>query len=1057
MLKKYNPRLYLTNISFADTMVYFTDFRIYIQDCEFSGKTKLFVGVNVTLEDFRYYRTKILIQNCQWFCHADCDALVTESDGKDHNEGNCLPSCALVVDSVLNQYRTTSFRLRHTTFVDTVVSVTLRLRKKVEKVTVNNLSFKSGHIPTPGGLYVNIILEASLEHELNFYINDSDFAHISTAVPDLHSLDVGALKINISSVGLGWYKNIIFHFTGLVFEGNHRALSVEGKPVISLHIRDSVFTDNYALQSEGAAMHLRITGDGVSLYPPIEITNCSFRNNMAGFIPSEKMQNERIVSYDQGLVKVRQNGSVVQELALFGKGGAVAAMEGGTTDIKDCVFVNNSARNFGGSIYATADVQDLTLMDTVFEKVGAQIAEHGDVLYVLSSLLIHQASFQVDTSLAHVPIIQQSQSQINSLSIQNFSVLCPIGFAVDVDKTTALNPELFDEDQTYSFGSEQDFQYLDRITITCTPCKRGMYSIDRGLLVVRTDPSASEVVEFEHRDVTCRHCPYGGICEDEIRSVPNYWGYVTGNEIVMKHCIQGQCCNNDPCPGYHNCAANRGGILCSECIPGYSHATFSQECVQTENCRIWWFWPGTLCLGITYGLFLLFQDDIIERSLNVLKRIGGIEQPSKKTKNNKIIEVATVAEWANTKTHLETNDQTKNDAAPQKHGAEVAQNNSPDYLQILVNFIQDAALFYVFMPNTEAEGQSLILRLFGFTLAVVSFIDNACFLEHMSPVQLLLVKSVVGPTLILMYLVMYWVFDIIRVRPNNSWSYKIYFAFRSRLPSAFMLTLLFSFQNLFISSLTLLGCIEIDGRRLLKIDTTVECYQNWQFVVLGYIVSCSLPFPVLLMIVPDLLQRNLISERSTLHSGIIPLPFMITWIVKKIKNNSLVPVQQKRRTGKSNNHRTTVIYHLLQGPYRDILVPGFGPVCWTGITMSKRLVLCVVFTFVSNSLIRVVVLMLVNLFGMLQLFYHHPYKQMNGNRAELLLSGALLMIGMANVVRAAFESAQYIPKGPDKSLIDLIDKAEFVLLQWVPLVLGGLALSYVFLRGAVVQLQKKYA
>ena len=123
--------------------------------------------------------------------------------------------------------------------------------------------------------------------------------------------------------------------------------------------------------------------------------------------------------------------------------------------------------------------------------------------------------------------------------------------------------------------------------------------------------------------------------------------------------------------------------------------------------------------------------------------------------------------------------------------------------------------------------------------------------------------------------------------------------------------------------------------------------------------------------------------------------------------------------------------------------------------MTRRLLLCVTYTFIANSLIRVVVLILINLIGMVQLFFFHPYKQINGNRIELFLSGVLLMIGMGNVVRGAFESAQYIPKGPDALLMDVILMAENVVLQWVPVSIGCLVIVYVVLKGALMSLKKK--
>ena len=92
-------------------------------------------------------------------------------------------------------------------------------------------------------------------------------------------------------------------------------------------------------------------------------------------------------------------------------------------------------------------------------------------------------------------------------------------------------------------------------------------------------------------------------------------------------------------------------------------------------------------------------------------------------------------------------------------------NDDPDYLQVMVDFVQDVALFYVYMPNSNSNDESLILKIFGFTLAVINFIGNACFKANLNPVQLLLIKFVVEPFFVFLFLILYLILTILARKP----------------------------------------------------------------------------------------------------------------------------------------------------------------------------------------------------------------------------------------------------------------------------------------------------
>ena len=68
---------------------------------------------------------------------------------------------------------------------------------------------------------------------------------------------------------------------------------------------------------------------------------------------------------------------------------------------------------------------------------------------------------------------------------------------------------------------------------------------------------------------------------------------------------------------------------------------------------------------------------------------------------------------------------------------------------------------------------------------------------------------------------------------------------------------------------------------------------------------------------------------------------------------------------------------------------------------------------------------------------HHvlvkPCKEKRGNVAGTISSSALLIVCTVNFLRAAYESAEYEPEGPNYTLMQVFDQVENSLLVWIPL------------------------
>ena len=86
---------------------------------------------------------------------------------------------------------------------------------------------------------------------------------------------------------------------------------------------------------------------------------------------------------------------------------------------------------------------------------------------------------------------------------------------------------------------------------------------------------------------SCLPCPLGANCEDFIKALPNYWGYVTQiPSVSMVRCPDGYCCqNNESCSRIDSCDTGRTGTLCGTCKSNLTEVLFVPKCLPVENCR----------------------------------------------------------------------------------------------------------------------------------------------------------------------------------------------------------------------------------------------------------------------------------------------------------------------------------------------------------------------------------------------------------------------------------------------------------------------------------------
>ena len=159
--------------------------------------------------------------------------------------------------------------------------------------------------------------------------------------------------------------------------------------------------------------------------------------------------------------------------------------------------------------------------------------------------------------------------------------------------------------------------------------------------------------------------------------------------------------------------------------------------------------------------------------------------------------------------------------------------------------------------------------------------------------------------------------------------------------------LLLGYERLAETALKLTHCVPIGSGKWLFIDANVPCMQWWQYLLLTYIVIFLVPFIVVLHWGSFKLYRSSITAGEFVAASMIPLPFLIYWIVKR---------KLKRREQESFDRQiiNTDVSLILHGPFRPPTDIENGTLYWESVLIGRRLVLLACGAFVTDVMIRMI-------------------------------------------------------------------------------------------------------
>ena len=243
----------------------------------------------------------------------------------------------------------------------------------------------------------------------------------------------------------------------------------------------------------------------------------------------------------------------------------------------------------------------------------------------------------------------------------------------------------------------------------------------------------------------------------------------------------------------------------------------------------------------------------------------------------------------NEKTHTDIQrrrGKSENDGSHDKN--KVPDNKSDDstkYIQILFFYIQDAVLFKINIPGQNYQEKGTIEKILSFSPKILTLtyskVIHTCFSYAETPVSKILFEMFFGLYLIfiiwLLYLILKLTSKFLK-KTSNIWA-----KFKSCLLRAFLLGILFTYQNLVMGAFTLVRCVDIANIKVLHIEGDVQCYNWWQYLVMCYIIFFIIPVFLALSHFPHYIKDKYMSVKTFILSCLFPAPVIMYYVIKELR------------------------------------------------------------------------------------------------------------------------------------------------------------------------------
>ena len=653
--------------------------------------------------------------------------------------------------------------------------------------------------------------------------------------------------------------------------------------------------------------------------------------------------------------------------------------------IEQCNFINNKAKDGGGALYVTR-FNAIILLNCTFllndlEYISAQsvfIKSSSNISIILCTFSYKLAK---SISLLNIDLRTDppSANKIESLSID---ILCLPWYKVFT--STHFQPSL-----------KPAVRILQKYESDCRPCESS-YDIPRGnIYAVVYTGNTTEVKTLDKNtgsaDLKCLECPYGGECTGyEVKTKPNYWGYKYNGQITFQQCPLGYCCtgsNNNPCTTYNTCLGKRNGTLCGTCEQGYSISAMSNQCLPNTECNASWLWPVGVIAAMGYMLWYTFKDDILNFPTKLVVRISKMKRSNIQSQSEEI---------------------------------------DKGYFGILTYFIQ-AALMMRLSIELDTIGSlsgtmQNIEKYIGLALSIeISYVSqNWCPFVGMTTFVKLSFKLIFLLAIYISWLVLFSILSISLI--SKMCKSGIVNVMKLKFIKGIVEIIKYTYGGFTGIIFICLTCVTIADDLVWKYDGTVYCWSQWQQWMILICSMYVIPFPLMLILGLKLLQQRRITSTNFLFGCILPLPFLIIWILKlyslplfKTKSVSIVkvkPFPNSEQQDITSLSSTSEILKSFQGTYR---VTQNGTQYWESVMILRRLLLGAT-SLLQNSVVQIVTCSFLCMIFLLHHIMWQPFLNDKANLVESISLFLLCIVSSINLLKSFYIQMGIIPQGSDVNL-----------------------------------------
>ena len=541
----------------------------------------------------------------------------------------------------------------------------------------------------------------------------------------------------------------------------------------------------------------------------------------------------------------------------------------------------------------------------------------------------------------------------------------------------------------------------------------------------------------------CVPCPVGINCNDEVPSpLPNYWGYTDKEgKIRMMRCPEDYCCKGGHCQNSTSCAEGRTGTLCGQCETNTTESLFSAACISANQCQTLFVAVCYVLAALLYALFLLLFNPMKKVVLHKLKKTW-------KRLKMKVRQRERKDEF-----ELQNKEETfyRLIKEPKQTEKKEETDSGMKYLQILLYFVQDAALFQVYLPDSspDADEKTILVQFLEFSPRLLLFyvkVTNLCLISTTTAVLKVALKALFGPCImVLLFLILIGqilVSHFIRIDTD------LLDAIRAKLCEAFTLTILFSYQTIVQGAFTLVQCVDINDTRRLFIQADIVCFTWWQTAIEIFLSLAAVPVFIFLATAPYFIKNKQISVPMFLAGCIFPLPCLVYLIVVKMRQNTRCigssfsnPDHTSSDIGIPNSKlRQKVVYTATEESLMETLLKHYKTlrvcgVCMTWLVFLKlyRMALVWCSTYITEPLPRLCGMTVLVLLTTVLTVKIKPYKENIANNIAFFSYIASLCIVIINITKSALISGVYKPTSLVQSVLTYLNLCDTILLSWLPI------------------------